>query len=92
MKVSINNPYYSIYIQVSGINALFSKTITSFKNVSRIERRGGGRIDIYLKEVTEDTIHYRIRDIRAFAQASPIPGHDGVGSLDSAMVSTPVLD
>ena len=92
MKVSINNPYYSIFIQVSGVNALFSKTITSFKNVTRIERLGGGGLNIYLKDVTEDTIHYRIRDIRAFAQASPIPGHDGVGSLDSAMVSTPVLD
>lgn len=92
MKVSINNPYYSIFIQVSGVNALFAKIITAFKNVNRIERLGGGRLNIYLKDVTEDTIHYRIRDIRAFAQASPIPGCVDVGSLDSAMVSIPVLD
>ena len=86
MKVGLNNPHYSIFIQVSGVNTLFSNTITSFKNVTRIERRGDDKIDIYLKEVTEDTIHHRIRDIRAFAQKWC---H---GSLDSAMVTIPVLD
>ena len=88
--MSIHNPNYDIFIQVSGTDAFFFKTITAFKNVIRVENRGNGSGDIYLREVPEDAIQYRIRDIREFAKESPLfDGSRIIGSLDSAMVSTP---
>jgi len=88
--MNLHNPNYDIFIQVSGTDGQFLNTITGFKNVAKVENRGNGRVDIYLREVPEDAIQYRIRDIREFARTSnDYPDSSMDGNLDSAYVSTP---